>query len=643
MADINVEAFLDATFHQQMQAKTQSKKLSTPSQAHDNGMDDHHDDDNPSDHSVRTVVGGEVSSPIESSSLTKAKHDLCTAELVGNEQSNPTGDPRPLTHVIPPNMNSSIQDGLNVEASVDTTAADTAILNQGLDDIEMEVATHLRTKSRTKEDELAAAAEGVDPTVDSVRRKRRSDDRHDHHRDSRSDDRRHRDRDRREVYDRYKSSRSRDSRSRSGDRDRDRDRARSSRRSDSSRHTRRSRSPSRRSRRRSSRSASRDRDHDRDREASRRRDRSPEASQARKEKSVVESVEDSLERDRRTVFCMQLAARLRTRELSDFFEPCGKVRDVRLVVDKHSGRSKGVAYVEFYEVETIEKAIAMTGQKLLGIPIIVQLTEAERNRVAMQAAAKSAETAFSRLYVGSLHYSLSEQDLAKEFEPFGPLEHVNMHIDKETGNSKGYAFVQFKDAAQARAAAEQMHGHIIMGRPIRVNLITEKSQTAATPVVGPTGTTLSTFNMDDAEMEGFSMNSLSRAELMAKLSRTEPTPAPIVAPVVVPARRSIVVPTMETRCVLLKNMFNPESETEPNWVEEIADDVKEECSKFGKVLHIAVDPESRGHVYLKFDSLLSAQAAVKDLHGRFFSGAQVEALYIADQVYDAQYPDAVGV
>ncbi|KAJ1340261.1 hypothetical protein BSLG_005147 [Batrachochytrium salamandrivorans] len=509
-----------------MQAKTQSKKLSTPSQAHDNGMDDHHDDDNPSDHSVRTVVGGEVSSPIESSSLTKAKHDLCTAELVGNEQSNPTGDPRPLTHVIPPNMNSSIQDGLNVEASVDTTAADTAILNQGLDDIEMEVATHLRTKSRTKEDELAAAAEGVDPTVDSVRRKRRSDDRHDHHRDSRSDDRRHRDRDRREVYDRYKSSRSRDSRSRSGDRDRDRDRARSSRRSDSSRHTRRSRSPSRRSRRRSSRSASRDRDHDRDREASRRRDRSPEASQARKEKSVVESVEDSLERDRRTVFCMQLAARLRTRELSDFFEPCGKVRDVRLVVDKHSGRSKGVAYVEFYEVETIEKAIAMTGQKLLGIPIIVQLTEAERNRVAMQAA---------------------------------------------------------EDAAQARAAAEQMHGHIIMGRPIRVNLITEKSQTAATPVVGPTGTTLSTFNMDDAEMEGFSMNSLSRAELMAKLSRTEPTPAPIVAPVVVPARRSIVVPTMETRCVLLKNMFNPESETEPNWVEEIADDVKEECSKFGKV------------------------------------------------------------
>ncbi|EGF80158.1 hypothetical protein BATDEDRAFT_11758 [Batrachochytrium dendrobatidis JAM81] len=348
-------------------------------------------------------------------------------------------------------------------------------------------------------------------------------------------------------------------------------------------------------------------------------------------RSHVETVEDVLERDKRTVFCMQLAARLRSHELVKFFEACGKVRDASLVIDKHTGRSKGVAYVEFYEVEAVSKALEMTGQKLLGIPIIVQLTEAERNRVALQAASKTVDTAASRIYVGSLDYSLTEQDVANAFQGFGPIEFINIHMDKETGHSKGYAFVQYvKDAWFLNI--------FILKLQIRVNLISEKSQSA--PVtnasnVGIASENIATFNMDDGEMEGFQMNSLSRAELMAKLARTEPTLSKTSASVAAiiftntyfvfdsSTKPAVVVPTMETRCVLLKNMFNPENEVESNWVQEIEEDVKEECTKFGKILHISVDPESHGHVYLKFDSLVSSQAAVKALHGRFFAGARV--------------------
>lgn len=47
------------------------------------------------------------------------------------------------------------------------------------------------------------------------------------------------------------------------------------------------------------------------------------------------------ERDRRTVFVQQLAARLRTRELIAFFEKVGPVRDAQVVKDRVSGRSKG--------------------------------------------------------------------------------------------------------------------------------------------------------------------------------------------------------------------------------------------------------------------------------------------------------------
>lgn len=49
----------------------------------------------------------------------------------------------------------------------------------------------------------------------------------------------------------------------------------------------------------------------------------------------------------------------------------------------------------------------------------------------------------SRLYVGSLHFNLTESDIKQVFEPFGELEFVDLHRDPMTGRSKGYAFVQY--------------------------------------------------------------------------------------------------------------------------------------------------------------------------------------------------------
>jgi len=47
-----------------------------------------------------------------------------------------------------------------------------------------------------------------------------------------------------------------------------------------------------------------------------------------------------------------------------------------------------------------------------------------------------------QLYVGSLHFNLTEADIKQVFEPFGELEFVDLHKDPATGRSKGYAFVQ---------------------------------------------------------------------------------------------------------------------------------------------------------------------------------------------------------
>jgi RNA-binding protein 39 len=100
-----------------------------------------------------------------------------------------------------------------------------------------------------------------------------------------------------------------------------------------------------------------------------------------------------------------------------------QVHDVRLILDNKSHRSKGIAYVEFREVESVPLALALSGQRLLGVPIIVQPSHAERNRIASAAAAamKSNTTGPMRLYVGSLHYNITEDMIRGIFEPFGKV------------------------------------------------------------------------------------------------------------------------------------------------------------------------------------------------------------------------------
>jgi len=99
------------------------------------------------------------------------------------------------------------------------------------------------------------------------------------------------------------------------------------------------------------------------------------------------------------------------------------VHDVRLILDNKSHRSKGIAYVEFQEVDTVPLALGLSGQRLLGVPIIVQPSHAERNRIASAAAAAmkaaSSATGPMRLYVGSLHYNITEEMLRGIFDPFG--------------------------------------------------------------------------------------------------------------------------------------------------------------------------------------------------------------------------------
>jgi RNA recognition motif-containing protein len=73
------------------------------------------------------------------------------------------------------------------------------------------------------------------------------------------------------------------------------------------------------------------------------------------------------------------------------------------------------------------------------------------------------------IYVGNLPYSATEEDVTGLFAAYGPVERVKIITDRETGRSKGFAFVTLGDQSQLNASIEALNGYDYQGRALRVN------------------------------------------------------------------------------------------------------------------------------------------------------------------------------
>ena len=157
------------------------------------------------------------------------------------------------------------------------------------------------------------------------------------------------------------------------------------------------------------------------------------------------------------------------------------------------------------------------------------------------------------------------------------------------------------------------------------------------------------------------MTSHSRTALMRKLAggsgadfvdqsakttkkETQPTPAAAATPAMdyIPHRSDAPpIQGSESFCFVMKNMFDPATETGQDWHIEIQEDVESECSKYGRVLHSYVEKDkSGGLVYVLFDNSKSAVRAVHQMHGRWFNKKQITVRYLASQEYVGMFPEA---
>ena len=73
------------------------------------------------------------------------------------------------------------------------------------------------------------------------------------------------------------------------------------------------------------------------------------------------------------------------------------------------------------------------------------------------------------IFVGNLDFGATESAIRSLFEPYGTVDRVNLVTDRDTGRSRGFAFVEMSDSAQAERAITALNGAELGGRALNVN------------------------------------------------------------------------------------------------------------------------------------------------------------------------------
>ena len=84
----------------------------------------------------------------------------------------------------------------------------------------------------------------------------------------------------------------------------------------------------------------------------------------------------------------------------------------------------------------------------------------------------------TRLFVGNLSYQTADRDLQEFFAPAGVVTSVSVMMDKFTGKSRGFAFVELSTPEEANRAVEMFHGKDLQGRALTVNIARPREERA---------------------------------------------------------------------------------------------------------------------------------------------------------------------
>jgi len=173
-----------------------------------------------------------------------------------------------------------------------------------------------------------------------------------------------------------------------------------------------------------------------------------------------------------TVFIGNLSWNTDEEGLHQVFADCGAISSVRIITGS-DGRKKGYGYVEFESSESAQAALALTGTDVDGREIRVDLAQPRAND-GRGKVEEPTSPASAILFVGNLSFSVTEDQVRESFGQYGDLISVRFPTDRETGEFKGFGYVQFDNINNAKAAVAGLNGVKLAGRPLRLDYAADR-------------------------------------------------------------------------------------------------------------------------------------------------------------------------
>jgi RNA-binding protein 39 len=342
---------------------------------------------------------------------------------------------------------------------------------------------------------------------------------------------------------------------------------------------------------------------------------------------------------------------LRARALIVVLPPypqAGEISRVTLIRDRSSGKSKGMGYVEFSDLDSIPAALMLNGVNFCmrhrgcscsGFPIVVKSSEAEKNYAAAAERAGGSTTsrdAARRIYVCGIEAAVTESDLCALAGTVGTVDRAVIISNKKRAKGPGYGFVIFRDEADATLALSQLNGHVVGDSRITVGRLNELGL-----VVTATGETVPLSG--DKNQGG--LNAQTRAAIAARLGAATKEAAQQLSSTISQTMSAVAIETVAvvpTNCLILYNCFDPNAETEPDWASTHHAKLSERLKRYGPILFSKLDAfDPRGLLFAMLAEESQASAAINDLAGSEFGSRTIGATKMPIVDFLARIPEAV--
>eukprot|EP00250_Pteridium_aquilinum_P016085 c22931_g2_i1 orf=394-2076(+) len=318
------------------------------------------------------------------------------------------------------------------------------------------------------------------------------------------------------------------------------------------------------------------------------------------------------------------------------------------VVNVYINHEKKFAFVEMRTVEEASNAMALDGIMFEGVSVRVRRPTDYNPSVAatlgpsqpsphlnlaavgLTPGAIGGADGPDRVFVGGLPYYLTEVQIKELLESFGALRGFDLVKDQDTGNSKGYGFCVYQDPAVTDVACAALNGLKMGDKTLTVRRATASGQPKPDQV-----------NVFSQAQQHITMQSLAlQVGAGPGLTGFAGLMPGLMSGMVTPGMASAY--ETPTKVVCLSQVVTIEELKEDDVYEEIYDDMKEECGKYGNLVNLVIPRPSSsadnaaagvGKVFLEYSDVKEAAKAKDVLHGRKFGGNTVQAVYFSEDKF----------